>query len=490
MVRFFSLISCFLLLSISACLYTEVKIEKQPFEFKKLSKIYSTGGAFTTAEILQNIKGDKQGYTIKLIGIIYPADIVTAEGKAPNIQLKFKKIGNFTATLVLIHPTKTDLIITKAMFEVKRPLSSPGVFTFTKLVKPYTVGGAFSATEIKANVIGKKEGYVLKSVSAFVPANIVDITGVASGISLPFKKSGKFLATLVFSHPIYPEVTVTDAAFEITKSTAEVLTFTKLSKSCANNVFTAADILNNISGNKTGYTLKSIGTITPGGIARVSGVAPNFTMTFSNTGTVTNDLILQHDFKQDATITGAEFELNTFDTATLTYNGKTYNTIQIGKQVWMVDNLNEDSFGGTCYNNNPANCVNSGRLYTWNEAQTVNISGWHLPTDKEWGDLEVALGMNDSERNRPFGNLNTGGNTTLPLADKLKSGGSYNCFNFVTAGHYSGTFMHLSNDVYYWTASENGGEGIFRALFNSSRFIQRGKVPKSNNGFTIRLVKD
>ncbi len=97
-------------------------------------------------------------------------------------------------------------------------------------------------------------------------------------------------------------------------------------------------------------------------------------------------------------------------------DGKVYNTVLIGTQCWMKENLNVgtmiDAQGYTvmqtdngilekyCYNNNQVNCTTYGGLYTWNEmmqysttpgVQGICPTGWHLPTDAEWTTLTTYL---------------------------------------------------------------------------------------------------
>ncbi|MBI9038755.1 MAG: right-handed parallel beta-helix repeat-containing protein [Bacteroidales bacterium] len=93
---------------------------------------------------------------------------------------------------------------------------------------------------------------------------------------------------------------------------------------------------------------------------------------------------------------------------------QTYETVQIGNQCWMAENLNigtmingseEMTDNGViekyCYDNDPANCDEYGGLYQWNEmmeyttnqsVQGVCPNGWHLPTEEELTDLTDFLG--------------------------------------------------------------------------------------------------
>ena len=61
-------------------------------------------------------------------------------------------------------------------------------------------------------------------------------------------------------------------------------------------------------------------------------------------------------------------------------------SIQIGTQIWMAENLNCD-VRGVCYDYDSENCEKYGRLYTWEAANNVCPSGWHLPSDDEWTTL-------------------------------------------------------------------------------------------------------
>ena len=101
--------------------FSKVKFEIQKsatekLTFKKLIKPLVKNGIFSSENILENIEGPKQGYAIKEINTIKPSDIVTL--LQDKKSLKFKKAGTFTATIVLVHPSKQDAKIEKASFSV------------------------------------------------------------------------------------------------------------------------------------------------------------------------------------------------------------------------------------------------------------------------------------------------------------------------------------------------------------------------------------
>ena len=169
-------------------------------------------------------------------------------------------------------------------------------------------------------------------------------------------------------------------------------------------------------------------------------------------------------------------------------DGNIYEVIQIGNQLWIAENLkvmhykngdeissglDNENWASTeegsyvIYNNNPQNTENYGNLYNWyavNDNRGVCPEGFHVPTDQEFKELEIFLGMSESEANSTgYRGINEGsklgGYVDLWNIGNLVNDSEFGLsdFNVVPGG-----FCHANNinydsmgyDAYFWTSSE------------------------------------
>jgi uncharacterized protein (TIGR02145 family) len=201
-------------------------------------------------------------------------------------------------------------------------------------------------------------------------------------------------------------------------------------------------------------------------------------------------------------------------TFTDTRDGHVYRWIKIGKQTWMAENLaylphvnrvSESQFDDKCFyvygydeNNIPKaksdpNYKKYGVLYNWEAAKESCPKGWHLPTDREWMELEKHLGM-DAKKAEDRDWRGSG-----DVGQKLKSASGWNMnsgtdetgFHALPGGcrGYEG-FGSEGFCAYFWTASPAGGDNGWRRGFcgddnGSFREEERGYF-----GLSVRCVKD
>lgn len=190
-------------------------------------------------------------------------------------------------------------------------------------------------------------------------------------------------------------------------------------------------------------------------------------------------------------------------TPTVTYEGKTYNTVQVGTQCWLKENLDvgtringsvEPSNNGTiekyCYGDNPSNCIAFGGLYQLGEAmEYVNTPGargicpqdWHIPTNAELQILSSAVDENSNP-------LKAIGQGTGSGAGTNTSG-----FSSLLAGYRwtDGSFKTLGFTAYFWSSTEffiAHQYTLYMLSNDNTIYLQPKGVDEYS--FSVRCVKD
>ncbi len=223
------------------------------------------------------------------------------------------------------------------------------------------------------------------------------------------------------------------------------------------------------------------------------------------------------------TATGTRYGNSThFSTLLTDSDGNVYQTVTIGIQIWMVENLkvtqltdgtplqlvtedNEWGFapaGYSWYENNENQFKKDyGALYNWYAVNTGKLCpiGWHVPTDREWTALTNFLG-GDS---RAGGRLKETGN----LHWYRPNGAASNETGFYAlpggARGFDGSFFGMGEGGAWWTSTDASYfESDFAGLsmqVNAGRAWARfmdlytGNVYRENhpemNGYSVRCVK-
>ena len=193
------------------------------------------------------------------------------------------------------------------------------------------------------------------------------------------------------------------------------------------------------------------------------------------------------------------------------YDGNTYNTVYIGNQLWMTENLatthepdgtsiptvtDNNSDGSTDdewealgdNDTDKAYCISaSGNFYTYAAAKDACPTGWHLPTDAEWTELEDYI-TNDGHAEAE----GTALKSTTYWEENGNGTDDYGFSAFPVGSRYdgAGTFDGAGYNGNWWSSTDSSSSSAyFRFLHYGYPYLYRFSFNKSN-GFNVRCVKD
>lgn len=184
-----------------------------------------------------------------------------------------------------------------------------------------------------------------------------------------------------------------------------------------------------------------------------------------------------------------------YSTFTDVRDGKTYKSIKIGNQVWMAENLAyQTASGSRYYIDNEIDGAKYGRLYTWDAAIQAVPDGWHLPTDAEWKQMEMVLGMSQTEADGFDGRGTNEGARLKSRSGWAEDGNGTDEVGFLAlpGGFYanSGSYLAVIWYGYWWTSTEsNSSSAFFRVLVSNDSKIHR-KLSFKGDGFSVRCIKN
>ncbi|MCX6268023.1 MAG: hypothetical protein NTW16_11790 [Bacteroidetes bacterium] len=164
-------------------------------------------------------------------------------------------------------------------------------------------------------------------------------------------------------------------------------------------------------------------------------------------------------------------------------DGHTYNWVKIGAQSWMTENLDFNAQGGSwACNNDSADEVNFGRLYSWKAAQTACPKGWHVPSDKEWGVLMRTLNSDPGLKMQSMDTIGKGPGKTGKAPASLSS---------LLSGvrHPDGSFSGLNLWGGCWTSSKVNDTVATNVLFARGAKEISVSTNDKNTGFSVRCMK-
>lgn len=212
------------------------------------------------------------------------------------------------------------------------------------------------------------------------------------------------------------------------------------------------------------------------------------------TGLLCALILILVNCKKDSTVITPTPSLN-YSTFTDSRDGKTYKYIKIGSLNWMAENLAYKTVSESWFSwDSEAENAKYGRLYTWEAAKLAVPTGWHLPTDEEWKQLGMSLGMSQSEADKvDIQGTNEG--------EKMKSivgwgdngnGTDEVGFSALPGGMRTNSGSYFVNGWYgYWwsaTVGENSRIWVRHLTFYNSEVYR--SLSFKEDGYSVRCVKD
>jgi len=256
-----------------------------------------------------------------------------------------------------------------------------------------------------------------------------------------------------------------------------------------------------------------------------AGAGP-FTCVMYGLGSGTLYYIRAYAIKKGVVTYGNQVSFTTYadDGPVTDIDGNVYQTINIGGQIWMAENLKTTHFRdgtpvtnvpddndwfnltaeGYCnYNNDEAVADTYGRLYNWYAASDVRgiaPEGWHVPSYAEWDILKNYLGGSNvaggkakeaglTHWNSPnTGATNSSGFNSIP--------GGHRWVN-LTGGGSPDWFSGLGQESDWWTAtatSESDAHFV-ETNYNTTQMYRSGFLGgvgyyDKRIGYALRCVKD
>jgi uncharacterized protein (TIGR02145 family) len=203
-------------------------------------------------------------------------------------------------------------------------------------------------------------------------------------------------------------------------------------------------------------------------------------------------------------------------------DGNVYQTVTVGGQEWMAENLkvthylNGDSIpnvtngttwiglttGAFCeYDNDVNNVATYGRLYNWfavSDSRNIAPAGWHVASDAEWKQLEMTLGMSQAQADSidwrgttEGGKLKEAGTTHWSTPNTGATNES--SFSALPGGYRylgDGSYDLVGYSAYFWSSTEYvSGTAWSRRLSYYYSDLGRNGYYKGF-GFSVRCVND
>ena len=185
-------------------------------------------------------------------------------------------------------------------------------------------------------------------------------------------------------------------------------------------------------------------------------------------------------------------------------DGKEYHYVRIGDMEWTIDNAKYDtgddntrSIYSTQQTIGDQNSINDsltvskyGYLYSYEGAKQAAPDGWRLPSDEDWKNLEIALGMSKSDADAD-GWRGSYQATLMHQQDGTQLNLKYGGFMDGNSTTFASKFYYIEAFGYYWTDTfdKSTSTAYYRKIVYNSGKVYR-HLSATNNMMSVRFVRD
>ena len=173
-----------------------------------------------------------------------------------------------------------------------------------------------------------------------------------------------------------------------------------------------------------------------------------------------------------------------------------YKTIQVGSQIWFAENLRSkfDNLGNDisyyCISDLEPNCDTLGHMYTFEVSQTACPQGWRMPVEADWQELELYLGIPQSQ-------VDTYGVRGTNVGTRLKEGGDSLLEIKLTGAILGpntpsgGSTQFVNESSIFWSNTMvSGTNAIIRSLDYNETGIYRSDIEIDHFATCLRCIKE
>ena len=205
--------------------------------------------------------------------------------------------------------------------------------------------------------------------------------------------------------------------------------------------------------------------------------------------------------------------------------GHIYNTVQIGQQCWMKENMRATKYSdgtsitqasvsqessSTRYYYDPGQAANYGYLYNWPAAkgpssvsannQGICPTGWHVPSDAEWTELTPYVGSQSNylcSNNSAYiakalaSTTGWASSTNQCAVGNTPASNNATGFSAVPAGYRLGSsFNNSGGNAIFWSSTESSSSYAYARYLNYNSAGVYSNTGSKSYGYSVRCLRD